>query len=173
MAIREDGVLETFAAALRLTMEHITSKFKLGAGVRNARSIEEWTAESMRAMFDWTPLPAVAGSAVPAAVRTPGAAASVATAAAHPASQGRVAVKVPVARSIEGASSPSAATAANDPQATEAFVDSYVQAAADLTSALEEMRDQKSAVERRLTDLGAGHSTRRSPFSEALRRTKF
>ncbi len=55
VAIREDGVLETFAAALRLTMEHITSKFKLGAGVRNARSIEEWTAESMRAMFDWIP----------------------------------------------------------------------------------------------------------------------
>ncbi len=72
-----------------------------------------------------------------------------------------MAVKVPVARSVEGASSPSAATPANDPQATEALVDSYVQAAADLTSALEEMRDQKSAFERRLTDLSG-------PFDAAL-----
>jgi len=60
-----------------------------------------------------------------------------------------------VARSIEGASSPSAATPANDPQAAEALVESYVQAAADLTSALEEMRDQKNSFERRLTDLDA------------------
>jgi hypothetical protein len=72
-----------------------------------------------------------------------------------------VAVKVPVARSLEGASSPSAATPANDPQAAEALVESYVQAAADLTSALEEMRDQKGSFEKRLSDLGA-------PFEAAL-----
>lgn len=151
VAIREEGVLETFAAALRLTMEHITNKFKLGAGVRNARSIEEWTAESMRAMFDWSPSPA---SAAGAAVRPPGATEPRSVPpATHPASQSRVAVKVPVARSLEGASSPSAATPANDPQAAEALVDSYVQAAADLTSALEEMRDQRDSVGKRLTDL--------------------
>jgi signal recognition particle receptor subunit beta len=159
VAIREEGVLETFAAALRLTMEHITGKFKLGAGVRHTRTIEEWTAESMRAMFDWTPPPAPVGTPAPGGIRTMGAGAP--AAAAHPASQGRLAVKVPVARSVEGASSPSAATPANDPQATEALVDSYVQAAADLTSALEEMRDQKNSVERRLIDLGA-------PFDAAL-----
>ncbi len=161
VAIREEGVLETFAAALRLTMEHITSKFKLGVGVRNARSIEEWTAESMRAMFDWSPSPAAAGSGAAGSIRQPGFSAPAAALSAHPASQGRVAVKVPVARSVEGASSPSAATPANDPQATEALVDSYVQAATDLTSALEEMRDQKSSFERRLSDLGA-------PFEAAL-----
>jgi hypothetical protein len=154
VAIREEGVLETFAAALRLTMEHITNKFKLGAGVRNARSIEEWTSESMRAMFDWSPSAASSGpggGARPPSGDEPrpaGAAAS-----AHPASQSRVAVKVPVARSLEGAASPSAATPANDPQATEALVDSYVQAAADLTSALEEMRDQRDSYEKRLSDL--------------------
>lgn len=158
VAIREEGVLETFAAALRLTMEHITNKFKLGAGVRNARSIEEWTAESMRAMFDWSPSSAANSSGPSGAARLPGAtdARSVgAAASAHPAAQGRVAVKVPVARSLEGTASPSAATPANDPQATEALVDSYVQAAADLTSALEEMRDQRDLFERRLSDLGA------------------
>jgi signal recognition particle receptor subunit beta len=156
VAIREEGVLETFAAALRLTMEHITNKFKLGAGVRNARSIEEWTAESMRAMFDWAPSPAAVASGTGPALRSPGALEPrSAPAAAHPASLSRVAVKVPVARSLEGASSPSAATPANDPQATEALVDSYVQAAADLTSALEEMRDQRDSFGRRLTDLSA------------------
>jgi signal recognition particle receptor subunit beta len=161
VAIREEGVLETFAAALRLTMEHITGKFKLGAGVRNARTIEEWTAESMRVMFDWTPPPAAAGTASSGGARAMGAGAPASTGAAHPASQGRLAVKVPVARSVEGTSSPSAATPANDPQATEALVESYVQAAAELTSALEEMRDQKNSVERRLLDLG-------TPFDAAL-----
>ncbi len=157
VAIREEGVLETFAAALKLTMEHITNKFKLGAGVRNARSIEEWTAESMRAMFDWSPSP-VASPGVGAATRSLGATeprSPGAGAGAHPASQSRVAVKVPVARSLEGAASPSAATPANDPQAAEALVDSYVQAAADLTSALEEMRDQRDSFEKRLSDLDA------------------
>jgi hypothetical protein len=162
VAIREDGVLETFAAALKLTMEHITNKFKLGAGVRNARSIEEWTAESMRAMFDWSPSPAAASSGPGGTIRSPGATEPQSVpAATHPASQSRISVKVPVARSLEGASSPSAATPANDPQAAEALVESYVQAAADLTSALEDMRDQRDSFERRLSDLGA-------PFEAAL-----
>jgi len=156
VAIREDGVLETFGAALKLTMEHITNKFKLGAGVRNARSIEEWTAESMRAMFDWSPSPAAASSGPGGTIRSPGATEPQSVpAATHPASQSRISVKVPVARSLEGASSPSAATPANDPQAAEALVDSYAQAAADLTSALEEMRDQRDSFEKRLSDLGA------------------
>jgi len=158
VAIREDGVLETFAAALRLTMEHITNKFKLGAGVRNARSIEEWTSESMRAMFDWSPPSAATSSGPSGAARTQGATdprTAEAALSSHPASQGRVAVKVPVARTLEGASSPSAATAANDPHAAEALVESYAQAAADLTSALEEMRDQRDSLDKRLSDLGA------------------
>jgi mutual gliding-motility protein MglA len=174
VAIREEGVLETFAAALRLTMEDITKRFKLGAGVRNARSIEEWTAVSMRAMFDWSrpwgEEVATAASAAGTAttMRPPafGAAAAVAThratpATTHPAAQNRVTVKVPVARTLEGAASPSAATPANDPLAAEALVDSYAQAAADLTSALEEMRDQRDSHEKRFSDLGA-------PFEAAL-----
>jgi hypothetical protein len=157
VAIREEGVLETFAAALKLTMEHITNKFKLGAGVRNARSIEEWTAESMRAMFDWSPTIASGVSGRPAGPADPRGGGAGAAAPA----QGRVAVKVPVARSLEGTATPSAATPANDPQAAEALVESYVQAAADLTSALEEMRDQRDSFGRRLSDLA-------TPFEATL-----
>jgi hypothetical protein len=162
VAIREEGVLETFAAALKLTMEDITKRFKLGAAVRNARSIEEWTADSMRTMFDWAhasgdsalgtsrpPLRSPAGAPAEPKAPSPGVPSPPTPA------QGRVAVKVPVARSLEGAASPSAATPANDPQAAESLVDSYAQAAADLTSALEDMRDQKDAFERRLSDLSA------------------
>jgi signal recognition particle receptor subunit beta len=156
VAIREEGVLETFAAALKLTMEHITGKFKLGAGVRNTRSIDEWTAESMRVMFDWSPPSTARGAG--SAVRMPGALDPRATgggASSPAAPQTRVAVKVPVARSIEGASSPSAATPGSDPQAAEALVESYVQVAAELTSALEDMRDQRDAFGKRLSDLTA------------------
>jgi hypothetical protein len=172
VAIREEGVLETFAAALRLTMEDITKRYKLGAAVRNARSIEEWTADSMRTMFDWSPVLAGDPALAPPgrAPLRPGAAPAAADArTATPSGSGlplpaqnRVAVKVPVARSLEGASSPSAATPGSDPQAAEALVDSYAQAAADLTSALEEMRDQRDAVERRLADLGGPFEAARS-----------
>jgi signal recognition particle receptor subunit beta len=170
VAIREEGVLETFAAALRLTMEDITTRFKLGAGVRNARSIEEWTAQSMRAMFDWSPpvasdgTPPARSTGVPAAraPMRPSAFPGSSAAATHraapapaPTAVNRVTVKVPVARTLEGTNSPSAATAANDPQAAEALVDSYAQAAADLTSALEEMRDERDSYERRIADLAS------------------
>ncbi|MGH9321046.1 MAG: hypothetical protein ACRD3V_14335, partial [Vicinamibacteria bacterium] len=163
VAIREEGVLDTFSAALRLTMEDITKRFKLGAGVRNARSIEEWTLESMRAMFDWAPVAVVASSGAAASLRAAGgdSRSAIALPGTGPASQTRLAVKVPVARSLEGTASPSAATPANDPQAAEALVDSYVQAAADLTTALEEVRDQRNSFERRLSDLGG-------PFEAAL-----
>lgn len=168
VAIREEGVLETFAAALQLTMEDIATRFKLGANVRNARSVEEWNAESMRAMFGWSPSADPDGSLMDAptpelmANMDSGSTPSPATSNSQsppppiqpPPSQ-RVAVKVPVARSLEGSSSPSAATDASDPQAVEALVDSYAQAAADLTSALEDMRDQRDVVDKRLTDLGA------------------
>ena len=155
VAIREEGVLETFKAVLLLTMEDITKRFKLGASVRNARTIEEWTAESMRAIFDWRSSAATEASDEFRAPPLPSSARSSVSDARPPAAQPqtRVAVKVPVARSLEGAS-PSAATPANDPQAAEALVESYAQAAADLTSALEEMRDQRDGVDKRLADLG-------------------
>lgn len=161
VAIREEGVIETFAAVLQLTMEDIATRFKLGANIRNARSIEEWNAESMRAMFGWSPSADPESSQTQAPTpesmanmeRTPPA--SLSTGAPAPSPPQRVAVKVPVARSIEGSTSPSAATDASDPQAAEALVDSYAQAAADLTSALEDMRDQRDHVDRQLADLGA------------------
>ena len=155
VAIREEGVLATFAAALELTMDDITTRFKLGANLRNARSVDEWTAESMRAMFAWRPSDSDE-------LGDPQAAAAKMAAPTSPTSElpieplPRVAVKVPVARSVEGgATSPSAATPASDPQAAEALVDSYAQAAAELASALEDMRDQRDLVEKQRTDIDA------------------
>ena len=153
VAIREEGVLATFAAALEMTMDDIAKRFKLGANLRNARSVDEWTAESMRAMFAWRPSDSDE-------LGDPEAAASK-MAAPAPTSEAlierlpHVAVKVPVARSVEGATSPSAATPASDPQAAEALVDSYAQAAAELTSALEDMREQRDFVDKQLTDVDA------------------
>ncbi len=185
VAIREEGVIETFGAALRLTMEDIATRFKLGANIRNARSIEEWNAESMRAMFGWSPNTETDTSQTQAptpeimANRGPEPKASPATATAQgispaPSPPQRVTVKVPVARSIEGATSPSAATDPSDPQAAEALVDSYAQAAADLTSALEDMRDQRDHVDKQLDDLGAPFLAAQSllegtPSDEVLR----
>jgi len=154
VSIREEGVLETFAAVLKLAMEDIAQRFKLGANVRNARSIDEWNAESMRAMFGWS-------AGVPTASRRPpspsdrGASLSAPDPAPVIKKEPPLTVKVPVARSLEGTSPPSAATPGSDPQAAEALVESYAQAATDLTSALEEIRDQRDAAKKQLTDIGA------------------
>jgi signal recognition particle receptor subunit beta len=163
VAIREEGVLETFAAALQLTMDDIAKRFKLGANVRNSRSVEEWNAESMRAMFGWAESsPDASESQAPSpelmsSAPMPQPASPVTSSPSPQQSQpvGRVAVKVPVARSLEGSSSPSAATDANDPLAVEALVDSYAQAAADLATALEDMREQRDLVDKHLTDVAA------------------
>ncbi len=152
VAIREEGVLETFAAVLQMAMEDIAQRFKLGANVRNARSIEEWNAESMRSMFGWS---AGVPTTMPAMPSDNGASLSVPGPARAVQSEPKVLVKVPVARSVEGMTSPSAATSASDPLAAEALVESYAQAATDLTSALEEMREQRDQANKQSVDIGA------------------
>ncbi|HXV64014.1 MAG TPA: hypothetical protein VEK15_25165 [Vicinamibacteria bacterium] len=154
VAIRESGVLETFAAALRSTMDDISERFKLGAGVRNGRSIDDWLADSMRMMFAWTP--SSESDTFPVFVERMGTSPSAGAGLGfNRGSQqpNRVAVKVPVARLVEGGT-PSAATSASNPLAAEALVDSYAQAAVELTSALEEMRDQRDSAQRLLLDIG-------------------
>ena len=131
VAIREEGVIETFGAALRLTISDLTKRYKLGANVRNARSIDEWTTESMRVIFGWKATPAVAEAEAPAVTAATASEGGepqpkperprTAVAAPEPPPLRRIAVQVAVASTVEGAGSPSAATPADDPQATGAW----------------------------------------------------
>ena len=53
VAIREEGVLETFGAVLLRTMNDLTTRYQIGENLRGARSVKEWTEESMRIIFGW------------------------------------------------------------------------------------------------------------------------
>jgi len=128
VAIREEGVLETFSAALGRTMSDLTTRYKLGEGLRPGRSIKEWTAETMRLVFSWKPQEPE--------LEAPE----------------RIAVRVPV---VESSGPRTAAAPGSDPQAAEALVESYAEAASRLTIALEDHRDENDRLRKRLEELSA------------------
>jgi signal recognition particle receptor subunit beta len=54
IAIREQGVLETFAAALRRTMTELSTRYNIGDSLSTPRSALEWTERTMRETFGVT-----------------------------------------------------------------------------------------------------------------------
>jgi signal recognition particle receptor subunit beta len=131
VAIREEGVVEAFGGILHHTLADVTQRYQIGEELRDARSIQEWTEETMKVIFGWS------------------------LSSGKPENVPRVTVRVPVAANVTEPSAPSAAAAANDPAATEALVESYAEAAAYLTSALDEMKDESDRNERRIEELNA------------------
>jgi signal recognition particle receptor subunit beta len=138
VAIRDEGVIETFGAILARTMADLSKRYKIGEELQGARSIKEWTAESLKVIFDWKP-PATKEAPTDEPDESPP----------------RVAVKVPVARAAAptGTSAPSAATPSSDPEAEKALVDSYAKAAVGLTNELEDLRESLEEVRRCLDEL--------------------
>jgi signal transduction histidine kinase len=130
-AIREEGVVETFGGILHRTLADVTQRYRLGEELRDARSIQEWTEETMKVIFGWS------------------------LSSGKPEEASRVTVRVPVGVQTPESSTPSAAADVNDPAAAEALVASYAEAAANLTSALDELRDEGDKNERRIEELNA------------------
>ncbi len=138
VAVRDEGVIETFGAILARTMADLSKRYKIGEDLQGARSIKEWTAESLKVIFD-SKAPAPKEPRAEEVAESPP----------------RVAVKVPVARAVSptGTSAPSAATPSSDPEAAEALVDSYAQAAVNLTNELEDLREELEETRRCLDEL--------------------
>ena len=143
VAIREEGVIETFGAILHRTMTDLTTRYKIGEELKGARSVKDWTDESMRLIFGWQAAPEKPGEEE---------------------EPPRTAVRVPVATASQttsnsattpAATPPSAATSSSDPQAAESLVESYAEAAANLTTALEDLRDEREEIRKRLEELSA------------------
>ena len=107
VAIREEGVIETFGAVLHRTMADLTTRYKIGEELKGARSVKDWTDESMRLIFGWQPPPEKQKKQEESS---------------------RMAIRVPVATASQPNSTssspstttaPSAATPSSDPQAAE------------------------------------------------------
>jgi hypothetical protein len=124
-------------------MTDLTTRYKIGEELKGARSVKDWTDESMRLIFGWQPPPEKKKEQEESS---------------------RMAVRVPVATASQPnstssspgtTSAPSAATPSSDPQAAEALVESYAEAAANLTTALEDLRDERDEIQKRLEELSA------------------
>ncbi len=184
IAIEEEGVLETFAAALRLTMTELSTRYKIGEDVRGPRAAREWTERAMKATFD-IPKPAP-----PAQKEAPAQApASRAPSTAEPASTPKpppttvLRVRTPSApRTKLGPSpaappsaespAPSASAEVQDPKGAQALVESYAEAAAGLTDHLSRLREEKDEANRRLEELYAVADVGRSLLHASRDRAK-
>jgi signal recognition particle receptor subunit beta len=169
IAIREEGVLETFAAALRVTMTELSTRYKIGEDVKGPRSAREWTERAMKETFE---MPKSAPAETPTPAPTPQASLpsvpAVPAAPAEPRAATILRVRAPsTSRTTLGAknaslptpsvseSAPSAAAEAQDPKGAQALVESYAEAAAGLTDHLGRAREERDEALRRLEELYA------------------
>ena len=182
IAIREEGVLETFASALRVTMTELSTRYKIGEDVRGPRAAREWTERAMRETFETanaTPSE-VAEAASPPPSPGPAAAAKLAPATV-------LRVRAPsMPRTTMGFKpsppgaplpsekewTPSAAAEAQDPKGAQALVESYAEAAAGLTDHLSRVREERDEANRRLEELYAVADVGRSLLHSSGDRAK-
>jgi signal transduction histidine kinase/signal recognition particle receptor subunit beta len=144
VAINEEGVLETFAAILRRTMADLSTRYKIGENIRDARSAIEWTERTMRETFaakpEERPRPPEAPPSPPEPPR--------------PATVVRVSTPS-IAPPAANPAAPSAAAEVKDPRAAEALVESYAEAASDLAAAMAALREERDEARRKLEEIYA------------------
>lgn len=168
IAIREEGILVTFAAALRRTMTELSTRYNIGESLTNPRSAREWTERTMLETFGVTditkpsnlrelePEPKAAPekpAAPPTVVRvkTPSQPRiSLTTPAAPPSEKTVSSTKSPSEKAV-----PSAAAALQDPQAAQTLLESYAEAASGLGDHITFIREEKDQAMRWLEDLSA------------------
>ena len=183
IAIREEGVLETFASALRVTMSELSTRYKIGEDVKGPRSAREWTDRAMKETFEIPKRTPTEVSEAPTAA--PPQEPSPSSAPAEPPPATVLRVRAPsTPRTTLGAkppspsppsekeSVPSAAAEAQDPKGAQALVESYAEAAAGLTDHLSRAREERDEAHRRLEELYAVADVGRSLLHASRDRTQ-
>jgi signal recognition particle receptor subunit beta len=152
VAVRGEGVLETFAAILMRTMRDLSSRYQILDQIKG-QSLAQWTQQTVAGMFGTTSLAtepnpvtmdagATSHTAGPAPAPTP---------PSKPDAWG-----APERRTVRVALPDDAvrmAGAGPDARANETLVDSYVQASAQLSTALGDVREERDTARRRLEDV--------------------
>jgi len=159
VAVRGEGVLETFTAVLAQTVQHLSLRYAI-LDVSQGTPARQWAEEAAIQLFGSTtlrldaPLPpepretAPAGppaSALPEAA--PGAELPAAERRARP--PGHTIVRISPAPGPDDSGRAGASPEARSGD----LVETYAEASAQLGSALEELRDERDAARQRLTDL--------------------
>jgi signal recognition particle receptor subunit beta len=165
VAIRGEGVLETFIAALALTAQDLAQRYAI-LDVKQGRPARQWAADTVKDLFGAThlsfePDPALMMEGAPSAGPSSGPWAAPVTAAPTPpagARPGRAAVEgytvVRVAPPPHAATDEGARPSRTSPDARSTeLVETYAEASAQLGAALAELREERDAARHRLADL--------------------
>ncbi len=156
VAVRGEGVLETFSAILLRTMQDLAQRYQI-IEQKKGQTLQQWTHQTILGVFGTTslaiepnPLPA---EAVPPAALPPASRSAVSPAAAPrphpepaPVERRTVRVALPDEAVQKAASGP-------DARANETLVESYAQASNQLSTALDEVREERDLMRRRFEDL--------------------
>lgn len=142
VAVRGEGVLETFTAVLHRAMNDLATRYRIVETGRG-QTLQEWTRQTVVGMFGTNAL-AVEPHSLPLEPSAPAAAGVV------------EAWSPPERRTLKVAQPEEAARIASkgpDARANETLVESYAQASAQLSSALEQVQEQRDVARRRLDDV--------------------
>jgi hypothetical protein len=172
IAVRGEGVLETFSAILLRTMQDLAQRYQI-IETRRGQTLQQWTQQTIVSLFGTTSL---ALEPNPLAMETPEApppptppasvtatrlAASPSAPAASAGTPASTPVPIPdpwapVRRAVKVALPEEAvkmAGAGPDARANETLVESYAQAAAQLSTGIEDLREERDLMRRRFEDL--------------------
>ena len=160
VAVRGEGVLETFSAILLRSMQDLSSRYQI-VETGKGRSIQQWVRETITGMFGTTAL-AVEPNPVPEE-STPGFSAeaafesSLAPTPPPPAPPPAPPPPPPAERRTVRVSMPDdlvrRAALGPDARANETLVESYAQVSTQLSGAVEELREERDVARRRLEDV--------------------
>jgi len=147
VAVRGEGVLETFTAVLHRTMQDLATRYRI-VETGKGQTLQDWTRQTVVGMFGTTAL-ALEPHSLPLESPQPSAAPSAAPALAEN-------WRPPERRTLKILQPEDAVRIASkgpDARANETLVESYAQAATQLSAALEEMREERDLARRRLDDV--------------------
>jgi mutual gliding-motility protein MglA len=140
VAIRGEGVLETFSSILLRTMQDLSSRYQI-IDVAKGQSVQQWTQQTVVSLFgtlalarEPQPLPADEPSSTPALEPPP------------PSDRRIVRIAMPEDVVRTAGSRP-------DARGNETLVESYAQASAQLSAAVSDLREQRDLAFRRLDDI--------------------
>jgi signal recognition particle receptor subunit beta len=137
IASRGEGVLETFSAILRATIEDLSTRFRT-ISLEKGQTPQEWVAQTVLGLFGGASLGAPAASA-PAAVTPP---------APEPPDEHR---RLRIALAEDAPRLP--LSAAQHAKMQESLAESYAEASVELSAAAAEFRDERDVARRRLDQL--------------------
>ncbi len=148
VAIRGEGVLETFSAALALTVQDLASRYAI-LDVKEGLPARQWAERTVRDLFGTTTLSFEPAPPPPRRATTPAPAQQTAVGSTTRSSTHTVVRVAPPPPREEGGSAagPTAENRAGE------LVETYAEASAQLGAAMAELRDERDVLRRRLEDL--------------------